>query len=243
MQDNPAARHQLRVPRDIARMALAAFGMIAAGVTVIAVTESYSNLLAFALAYGLSGWRAAIAPAAVDSFIIMGELLLFAAILLAWGRVPHILGAGMAVWGFALSVGGNVWHAAAATVADRAVAAIWPVTATAGLAGGLIIVRQIMTPDIPVTPPGRDTGMLPQVPARRELHRAPPARKARRGPGPAVPVDEQELLAELLASGKPLPSLRALSLEKTGLVRSRPVERVLGTARAQVNGSGYDGGG
>src|SRR5690348_585388 len=112
----------------IACAALIAFGVVATAVTAIAVVESYSNLLAFALDHGLHGWRAAIAPAAVDSFIIMGELLLFASLLLEWDSVlAFSLGAGMAVWGFGLSVAGNVWHAAAATGVDRAVAAIWPV--------------------------------------------------------------------------------------------------------------------
>jgi DNA-binding transcriptional regulator YhcF (GntR family) len=49
-------------------------------------------------------------------------------------------------------------------------------------------------------------------------------------------VDEAALLAELLASGDPLPSVRALSIEKTGKVRSRAVERVLEQARARMNG-------
>jgi hypothetical protein len=239
-------------------------------VTVIAVVESYSNLLAFARDHGLSGWRAAIAPGAVDSFVVMGELLLFAAILLHWGKGPHILGAAMAVWGFLLSVSGNVWHAAMATTADRAVSAIWPVTATAGLAGGLIIVRQIMgTSGAPVPLPskvargtgtssravlqgqdGPGTQPLPSVPPGSR--RAVPPREDRRGPGRAAaarpvssgaaagPVDETALLAEILASGKPLPSVRSLSLEKAGIPRSRQVERVLEEARARMNGGSHD---
>jgi hypothetical protein len=245
----------------IARVALAAFGLIAAAVTVIAVVESYSNLLAFARAHGLAGWRAAIAPGAADSFIIMGELLLFAAVLLRWGKLPHGLGAGMAVWGFLLSLGGNIWHAAAATALDRAVSGIWPVTATAGLAGGLIIVRQIVTSGAPVPLPpevsggagtssralqgqGPGTPLPPSVPSREDPgNRVVPRAAARRAPGRAAAragqVDETALLARLISSGNPLPSVRALSLAEAGIPRSRQVERVLEEARRRANGGSH----
>jgi hypothetical protein len=245
VQDNPAAR-------SIARVALIVFGVIASAVTVIAVVESYSNLLAFARAYGLAGWRAALAPAAADAFIILGELLLFAAILLRWGTLPHVLGFGMAIWGFLLSVGGNIWHAPLATIADRAVSAIWPVTATAGLAGGLIIVRQVMNASgAPAHPPGGGTGIQlpPPVPSREEEPRragaasSPGSARARRGRGrAAAPEQEQALVAELLAAGGPLPSVMSLSRERYGMDRSRMVERALETAKAQMNGSGRGSG-
>jgi uncharacterized protein DUF2637 len=255
---NPdAPRLPLGIPGDIARIALGAFGVTAGGVTGIAVVESYSNLLAFARDHGLAGWRAAIAPGAVDSFIVMGELLLFAAILLHWGKGPHVLGAGMAVWGFLLSVSGNIWHAPLATMADRGVSAIWPVTATAGLAGGLIIVRQIMSAS------GTTTQMLHDSQGRRGRAAGtplPPPARPRKEPRPGRPpgrragqaaagrpdetapagIDETALLAELLTSGKPLPSVRALSLATAGIPRSRQVERVLELARARQNGGSHD---
>jgi hypothetical protein len=222
-----------RTSGDIAHAALAAFGVIAVSVTVIAVVESYSNLLAFARAYGLHGWRAAIAPGAVDSFIIMGELLLFAAILLAWGTAPHWLGAGMAAWGFLLSVGGNVWHATSATPVDRAVAAVWPVTATAALAGGLLIVRQVtMTSGVT---------QLQPVPAIEEAPREepPPVREPRRR-GPVSPVDEDALARELLALEGPLPPYRSWSYERTGMYRSAPTKRAYDKAAAAMNGASHD---
>jgi hypothetical protein len=253
---NPAGPYpSLRLPGDIARVALTAFGLIAAAVTVIAIVESYSNLLAFARDHGLAGWRAAIAPGAADSFIIMGELLLFAAILLRWGKLPHALGAGMAIWGFLLSLGGNIWHAAAATPLDRAVAGIWPVTATAGLAGGLIIVRQIvMASGAPAAPRGEGTGtpLPPPAPSREETGLVS-SRGARRAPGRTaaalVPADgaaepariDVALLKELLTSPEMLKrSVRSLSLEKAGIQRSRTVERTLEEARRRMNGGGHD---
>jgi uncharacterized protein DUF2637 len=228
MQDSRA------VPGDIARAALIAFGLIAAGVTVIAVVESYSNILAFARAYGLDGWRAAIAPGVPDSFIVMGELLLFAAILKGWGKGSHILGAAMVLWGFALSVGGNVWHAPSASAADRAVSAIWPVTATAALAGALLIVRQVAGQrrgqQVRIKPPQRGTSGDPARPGR-------PGNRAA-GARAAWAAENQAELDRLLASGDKLPSAYALARARSW---SRPrATKVLELARSGMNGGGHD---
>lgn len=230
MQDSPSANRSSLVPGDIARNALIAFGVIAAGVTVIAVIESYTNLYEFARAYGLAGWRAAIAPGAVDSFIVLGELLLFAAVLLAWPKLPHILGAAMAGWGFILSTGGNVWHAAAATPADRAVSAIWPVTATAGLAGALLIVRLTMTGSRSQTPPS------PVPHPHAEPRRAAPPREASRPGGPAAAADKA-ILARLAAAGGPLPGQRELARTE-GIPRPR-ARQILIAAGASMNGNAH----
>lgn len=151
--------HQARWTPDV--LALSTFGVIAAAVTVIAVIESYSNLLAFAVTYGLTGWRADIAPGCVDSFIIMGELLLFVTLTRHWDRVPYAAGLAMASWGFLISAAGNIWHAPGATIADQAVSIIWPVTAVAGMAGGLMIIKRVTT-KTPV--PGDDS--KPRIPVR-----------------------------------------------------------------------------
>jgi hypothetical protein len=226
----------------IAVAALLAFGVVAAAVTAIAIAESYSNLLAFALDHGLHGWRAAIAPAAVDSFVVMGELLLFASLLLEWDSVVAFsLGAGMAVWGFGLSVAGNVWHAAAAAGVDRAVAAIWPVTATAGLAGGLIIIKHVMA--------SRDAGKT-VVPAAAV--KTPPPDPSSRTRAPHRPVTggaarsaglapasqrERDVARRLVTAGHPLPSIRNLAAaEFDGSIRK--AERTLKLAKAGVNGAG-----
>ncbi len=246
MKHNPEtpgwlARHVPRQPGDIAHAALVLYGVIATAADTVALVESYSNLLAFARAYGLSGWRAAIAPGAVDSFIVMGELLLFAAILLHWGKLAHSLGAGMAAWGFLLSVGGNVWHAPVATATDRAVSAVWPVTATVALAGALLIVRQIMTSGADEAAGAliaADVTDLPEPVRPEEPAGAPaPSRAPRRGRASAV--DEEALLAELLEAGTVPASYRAWSFEKTGMYRSAPTKRVYDEARVRL-GQGQD---
>ena len=232
-------------PEKIAAAALTLFGLIALAVTVVAIVESYSNLLAFALDHSLSGWRAAIAPAAVDSFIVMGELLLFAAVLLAWdSKLAAGVGWGMAVWGFGLSVAGNVWHASAALPVDRAVAAIWPVTATAGLAGGLIIIKRVMASRgtggtaVPV----RAAEKPSPVPASRNRETASgvvPGRAARTTGLVAASAHEAEVVLALVTAGRPLPSIRKLAAaEFDGKIR--PSQRVLKLAAARMNGGGHD---
>jgi len=82
MKAHSDSRHPyLRIPDVIAINVIAVIAAIAA---VVAMTESYTNLLDFAENFGLHGWRADIAPAAIDSFIVMGELLLFTAMIRGW---------------------------------------------------------------------------------------------------------------------------------------------------------------
>jgi hypothetical protein len=122
---------------------IAAFAIIAVAVTVIAIIESYTNQLAYFLAHGVLGWRAVIAPGAVDTFIVMGELLIYASLRRGWDKLILVWGLVLAAWGFLLSVGANVWHSASASVIDHVVSAIWPVTAAAGMAGVLLIVKRV----------------------------------------------------------------------------------------------------
>jgi hypothetical protein len=123
--------------------ALAAFGVIAAGALGISLVESYSNLLAYFLTHGLHGWRAAIAPGGVDTFIVLGELLLFVSMVRSWPGWAVAIGIAFAALGFMMSVGGNIWHSASSSLADHFVSAIWPVTATIGIAGGLVIIKLV----------------------------------------------------------------------------------------------------
>ena len=211
-------------PHEIAGVAMAAFGLIATAVTATAIVESYSNLVAFALAYGLHGWRAAIAPLAADAFIVLGELLLFIRVLRHWkDALSLVAGALMTLWGFILSVGGNVWHAPAATVADRAVSAIWPVTATAGLAGGLIIVKRLLE--------GRRGLAIPAP--------GPTTVQGSRLSDERIAVEE-EIRGELLAAGGKLPTERELAADPRLDGSRRAAARILGQVRSMSNGK-HDG--
>jgi hypothetical protein len=235
-QDKARIRRIPGGPEEIAAAALVLFGVIALAVTVVAVTESYSNLYAFATDHGLHGWRAVIAPAAVDSFIIMGELVLFTSLLLGWDSAL-VFGAGcaMAAWGFLISVGGNVWHAPSASPVNRAVAGIWPVTATAALAVSLIIVKQLIA--------DRKTPR----PVPDPLTREPRRKRAARVPGPVAARDAEQrdyavmaMARELASAGPPWPGEQKLGRD-SGLGR-RGAARALELARAMSNGNG-DGSG
>jgi hypothetical protein len=237
---------------------LAVFGVLAAAVTITAIAESYSNLVAFSLAHQIPDWHGRIAPVAVDSFIVLGELLLFAGILLHWrGKGLYAYAVFLAVGGFAMSVGGNVFRATPLPVwADHAVQAIWPVTATAALTGCLIILKRLMND------PGREPGPSPE-PASSSQARAPqppppdpearreprPVRAEARAPGPVAASGrlsagqaavEQEIIAELLAAGGKLPSERELAGDPRLNGSRRAAARILGQLKAMSNGK-HDG--
>ena len=230
-------------PEAIASASLTLFGIIAFAVTVVAVVESYSNLLAFAAVHHMTGWRMAIAPLVADSFIVMGELLLFAYILKRWDSgLAFATGCSMAVWGFLLSVGGNVWHVPSASPVDKALGAIWPITATAGMAGSLIILKLIMN--------GRGSTGMTVVPAaavqepppaphsqEREPRQVAPGRAARTAELAAASDHEQAVVLRLVTSPGPLPGRRVLAASDfNGSIRK--AERVLKLARAGMNGAG-----
>lgn len=141
----------LRVPDLIA---IGIIAVIAVGAAVVAMMESYTNLLDFAKNHELHGWRAGAAPGAVDSFIIIGELLLFVAIYRGWNQartyrdrsVPASIvlwGWGLALFGFTLSVLGNLDSRITADVVTRLMSAVFPVSATVALAAGLMILKRV----------------------------------------------------------------------------------------------------
>jgi hypothetical protein len=141
----------LRVPDMIA---IGVIAVIAVGAAVVAMMESYTNLLDFAKNHELHGWRAGAAPGAVDSFIVLGELLLFVVIYRGWNKartyrghsVPAVIvmwGWGLALFGFTLSVLGNLDSRISADVVTRLMSAVFPVSATVALAAGLMILKRV----------------------------------------------------------------------------------------------------
>lgn len=231
-------------PEKIAAAALSLFGLIAGAVTVVAVVESYSNQVSFALAHQLYAWHGRIAPVAVDSFIVMGELLLFAAILLRWkGKGLYAFAVLLVTGGFAMSVAANIWSAASATFTDRAIQAIWPVTASAALAGCLIIIKRVMA--------GRGTGKT-AVPAtaaktppsasssrtRESASGAVPGRAARTAGLTAASDRERDVVRELVTRGKPVLSISKIEAEFS--LPRRASHRAQRLALAQMNGAGHD---
>jgi uncharacterized protein DUF2637 len=195
MKDLSAARHPwLRVP-DVIAIGLIAVVVILA--TVVAIAESYRNLWVVAGWSGLHGFWQAIAPAVVDSFIIVGEALLFVALARNWRDWPiRLYGWSLALGGFAVSLAGNVYA--------RPVFALFPVAATAGLAAGLMVVKRVAMGYREMNP-GTWAAVKPSVPL--EPSREPPARAAqvtapavqelvRSQPKPMVPVVQEPVRSE-----------------------------------------------
>jgi hypothetical protein len=142
----------LRIPDLIA---IGIIAVIAVGAAVVSMMESYTNLYDFARNHELHGWRAGAAPGAVDSFIVLGELLLFVAVHRGWTayretgkfRVPAsitLAGWALAAFGFTLSVLGNLDHLISAGVVTRLMSAVFPISATVAMAAGLMILKRVV---------------------------------------------------------------------------------------------------
>jgi hypothetical protein len=100
-------------------------------------TESYRALLDWASRHGLHGIWALASPLKVDSFIAVGELALFVALADSWSVKSRAAAGTVTAPGLAVSVAGNIGHAAAHDSAIRATAAVPPLAAAAALAVGL----------------------------------------------------------------------------------------------------------
>lgn len=137
------------VPRGVLRIARAvALGL--ASVIVIAASaaafaESYRALWLWALRHGLAGFWADVFALQVDSFIAVGELALFVALIDQWKARARAFPWLVTLGGLAVSVAANVGHVASADLATRATAAVPPVAAASALAVGLGILKRVVT--------------------------------------------------------------------------------------------------
>jgi hypothetical protein len=131
----------LRVARNAALWAITVVITAASGASF---AESYRGLWLWARHHGLSGFWAAAFPLQVDSFIGVGELVLFVATVDRW-KLRHRAGAwAVALIGLAVSVAGNIGHAAAHDVQSRGTAAVPPVAAFAALWLGLAVLKRVL---------------------------------------------------------------------------------------------------
>jgi uncharacterized protein DUF2637 len=161
------ARGVLRIARAAALWAIAILIAVASGA---AFAESYRGLYEWALRHGLSGFWAAAFPLQVDSFIGVGELVLFVATVDRW-KLRHRSGAwAVALLGLAVSVAGNIGHIAAHDAQSRGTAAVPPVAAFAALWLGLAVLKRILArlaemappPAVPL-PPEPPAAVVPEV--------------------------------------------------------------------------------
>jgi len=213
--------HQiLRGPRRTALIAIAA---LVAAASLVSFAESYRGLFAWAREHGLRGAWAVFWPLQVDVFIAVGELALFVALVDAWERRSRIGAWAVTVAGLAVSVAGNIGHAAGAGLTTRVTAAVPPLAAAAALAVGLGVLKRVARQ------------AAPSDAAVAEL--APPAAAAPAALLAPVPSDAQSAamiaLRATLAAGNPL-SGRQLET-RFGLSRAE-VTKVRELVAAEANG-------
>jgi hypothetical protein len=116
--------------------------VLVAASTLVAFAESYRALYLWARRHQLDGAWAYAWPLQIDTFLAVGELALVVALSDRW--LPRSRAAAWAVTGIglAVSVAGNVGHAAGGSVTARATAAVPPLAAAAALAVGLGVLKR-----------------------------------------------------------------------------------------------------
>jgi hypothetical protein len=132
------------VLRTFRTAALWAIGFLTATADGAAFTESYRGLLDWAEHHGLSGFWAAAFPAQVDTFIVIGEMALFVAMVGHWEWRDRLAAWAVALLGLAVSIAGNVGHVAAHDLQTRGTAAVPPVAAFGALWLGLGVLKRVL---------------------------------------------------------------------------------------------------
>lgn len=143
-----APRHVALAPGYVLRVlrgaALTAISVIITAADSAAFAESYRGLWVWARHHGLSGFWAAAFPLQVDTFIVVGELALFVAMVDQWER-RHKAGAwAVTLLGLAASVAGNIGHVAAHDLQSRGTAAVPPVAAFTAMWVGLSVLKRVI---------------------------------------------------------------------------------------------------
>jgi hypothetical protein len=200
-------------------LALAAVATLVAAASVASFMESYRALYDWAHEHGLSVRWSAVWPLQIDTFIAVGELALFVALVDAWQRRSRILPWVVTLAGLAVSVAGNVGHVGwAAPIADKATAAVPPLAAAAALAVGLSVLKRVVE-HRPAAVYGTTSVQVPS-PSFTDAETA-----------------AAEALTRSIVGGNPL-ALNALQ-NKYRLTRAEAT-RVVDAVKASANGHGPD---
>lgn len=125
------------------RIVLTAIFVIILAATVAGAVQSYNALYHWAIDIGLSGAPARMAPAAIDSFIVVGELGLLAAYVRQWDLSFKTYCWTIALLGAAVSVAENV-ASADAVLADQASAAVYPIAVFGMLFIGMQALKRLV---------------------------------------------------------------------------------------------------
>lgn len=141
----PAAAGELTgALRAFRTAALWAIAVLTATADGAAFTESYRGLFEWAQHHGLAGFWAAAFPAQVDTFIVIGEMALFVAMVGRWEWRDRLAAWAVALLGLAVSIAGNVGHVAAHDLQTRGTAAVPPVAAFGALWLGLGVLKRVL---------------------------------------------------------------------------------------------------
>lgn len=131
----------IRIPRWLAVRLVAALVLAA---SVASFVQSYRGLYLWAVHHGVSGFWAAIWPLMVDTFIAVGEVALFVALVDNWDRRRRSVGWTVTGIGLVISVAGNIGHAPTSDLATRATFAVPPLSAAGALFVGLVILKAVI---------------------------------------------------------------------------------------------------
>jgi hypothetical protein len=131
----------LRIPRLAALWAIAA---IVTASSLVSFAESYRGLFLWSEHHGLSGTWSAVFPLMIDSFILVGELALFVALVDQWPVNSRYAAWAVTGVGLAISVAGNVGHVTSDALSFRVTAGIPPLAAAASLSVGLGVLKRIV---------------------------------------------------------------------------------------------------
>jgi lysylphosphatidylglycerol synthetase-like protein (DUF2156 family) len=140
----PAPAELVGALRAFRSAALWAIAVVVATADGAAFSESYRGLFDWAGHHLLTGFWAAAFPLQVDLFIVVGELVLFIAMLDRWGWRDRLGAWAVAGLGLAVSVAGNIGHVAAHDLQSRGTAAVPPVAAFGALWLGLGVLKRIL---------------------------------------------------------------------------------------------------
>ena len=213
------------------RIALAVITALVIAASGASFAESYRGLFLWAHHHGLTGIWAAAWPLQVDTFIGVGELALFVALVDRWKPRARASAWAITLAGLAVSVAGNIGHVTSHAVTARGTAAVPPLAAAAALAVGLGVLKRVVEkhpPAQPQPPAARAKAAAKAMPGKElaPVTRKSPARRS------VTPEHAETHFAEMLAAGT-VPSLRAVRSElHVGTDRARELR----THLASLNG-------
>lgn len=132
------------VLRGARLIALVLIAVLVLAASLVSFAESYRGLYLWAIRHGISGQWAYAWPVQVDTFVAVGELALFVAMVDQW-RMRQRAGAWTVITaGLLVSVAGNIGHVAGHSLTNRATAAVPPLAASAALAVGLSVLKRVV---------------------------------------------------------------------------------------------------